>query len=125
REANGRTQLAFLHPVSLRAGYPLDLTKLRPDPFLDAMIKSFHGALRPLERDSAGCSSRTMVGFAARKREGPFLGSGGRSGGMQTRPFKVGRSERVTARPSAANAIAASELHSKRTHRRQQSPRRE
>jgi cell filamentation protein len=51
REGNGRAQLAFLHLISLRAGYPLDLKKLRPGPFLDAMIKSFHGSTGGLEAE--------------------------------------------------------------------------
>jgi len=50
REGNGRAQLAFLHLVSLRAGHTLDLSKLRPSQFLDAMIRSFHGVLGPRER---------------------------------------------------------------------------
>jgi cell filamentation protein len=51
REGNGRTQLAFLRLVSIRAGYAFDLTKLRHGPFLDAMIKSFHGSTGGLESE--------------------------------------------------------------------------
>jgi cell filamentation protein len=49
REGNGRAQLAFLRLVSVRAGHPLELTKLRAGPFLNAMIKSFHGSTGELE----------------------------------------------------------------------------
>ncbi len=51
REGNGRTQLAFLRLVSLRAGHPFDLEKVRPKAFLAAMIASFGGELDPLERE--------------------------------------------------------------------------
>lgn len=51
REGNGRTQLAFLRLVSVRAGYAFDVTKLRHGPFLDAMIKSFHGSTGGLESE--------------------------------------------------------------------------
>lgn len=50
REGNGRAQLAFLHSLSIRAGHALDMSKLKPRPFLDAMIKSFHADLGSLER---------------------------------------------------------------------------
>lgn len=49
REGNGRTQLAFLRLLSVKSGHPLELTKLRSGPFLDAMIKSFRDAMGPLE----------------------------------------------------------------------------
>jgi cell filamentation protein len=49
REGNGRTQLAFLRLLSVKSGHRLELTKLRPGPFLDAMIESFRGAMNPLE----------------------------------------------------------------------------
>lgn len=51
REGNGRAQLAFLRLISVRAGHPVDLTKLRHGPFLDAMIKSFNGATGRLEAE--------------------------------------------------------------------------
>jgi cell filamentation protein len=51
REGNGRAQLAFMHALSIRAGHPLDMTKLRPRAFLQAMITSFGGELEPLERN--------------------------------------------------------------------------
>ncbi len=50
REGNGRVQLAFLHSLSIRAGHALDMAKLKPKQFLDAMIKSFQGDLGSLER---------------------------------------------------------------------------
>jgi cell filamentation protein len=50
REGNGRTQTAFLALLSDRAGHPLDLGKLKPKPFLNAMIAGFRGEERPLAR---------------------------------------------------------------------------
>lgn len=41
REGNGRSQLAFLHLIAIRAGHPLDLSRIRRDPFLHAMVASF------------------------------------------------------------------------------------
>jgi cell filamentation protein len=43
REGNGRAQLAFVHLLALRANKPLDLSRVRPDRFLPAMIESFAG----------------------------------------------------------------------------------
>ena len=48
REGNGRSQLAFLHLVGLRAGHPFDFSKVRRDTFLPAMIASYDGKLKPL-----------------------------------------------------------------------------
>jgi cell filamentation protein len=53
REGNGRTQTAFLALLADRAGYPLDLGKLKPKPFLNAMIASFRGDEGPLTRQIA------------------------------------------------------------------------
>lgn len=50
REGNGRTQLAFASALSAHAGHSLDFEKLDPPTFLDAMIKSFNGDEKPLER---------------------------------------------------------------------------
>lgn len=50
REGNGRAQLAFLHLVALRAGHPLKLTQIKPEPFLQAMIASFDMDYKKLER---------------------------------------------------------------------------
>lgn len=41
REGNGRSQLAFMHLIGLRAGHPFDLTKVRRESFLPAMIASY------------------------------------------------------------------------------------
>jgi cell filamentation protein len=49
REGNGRSQLAFLRLVSMRAGHAFELTELRPSPFLAAMIRSFGGDVKSLE----------------------------------------------------------------------------
>lgn len=48
RDGNGRSQLAFLHLIALRAGHPLRLERIRPTPFLTAMVASFGGDLGPL-----------------------------------------------------------------------------
>ncbi|HEX4533160.1 MAG TPA: Fic family protein [Rhizomicrobium sp.] len=49
RDGNGRAQLGFAALVATRAGHPLDFAKLRPAPFLKAMIASFHGDEEILE----------------------------------------------------------------------------
>lgn len=54
REGNGRTQMIFLNLVATRAGHPMDLGRLAPDPFLDAMIRSFHGDEAPLAAQLRG-----------------------------------------------------------------------
>jgi cell filamentation protein len=48
REGNGRSQLAFMHLVALRAGHPLRLQLIKRASFLPAMIRSFEGDYRPL-----------------------------------------------------------------------------
>jgi cell filamentation protein len=48
REGNGRSQLAFMHLLSARAGYPLDFARVDPPAFLEAMIASFAGDTAPL-----------------------------------------------------------------------------
>ncbi len=48
REGNGRIQLVFLTMLARNAGYELDEDRLRPKPFLDAMIASFSGNLTAL-----------------------------------------------------------------------------
>ena len=48
REGNGRTQLSFFLLVAEQAGHSIDLEKLTPDAFLDAMIASFNGNEAPL-----------------------------------------------------------------------------
>lgn len=50
REGNGRTQIAFAAIVAADAGQPLALEKLQAVRFLAAMIASFHGDERPLQR---------------------------------------------------------------------------
>ena len=51
REGNGRTQLIFLDLLAARAGHPLDVSKVRAEPFLAAMIASFKGRLGPLAEE--------------------------------------------------------------------------
>lgn len=41
REGNGRTQTSFLLLLADNAGHPLDLAKLVPERFMDAMVASF------------------------------------------------------------------------------------
>lgn len=48
REGNGRIQLVFLTMLARNAGFHINERKLRPEPFLRAMILSFNGALDPL-----------------------------------------------------------------------------
>lgn len=48
REGNGRSQLAFVHLLGEKAGFPLDFSRVRPETFLPAMIESYHGRLEPL-----------------------------------------------------------------------------
>ena len=48
REGNGRSQLAFLHLLALRAGHPLEIERIKPAAFLAAMICSFDGNIEPL-----------------------------------------------------------------------------
>ena len=50
REGNGRTQTTFLALLAEHAGHPVDLDQLNPESFLTAMVKSFKGNDRPLER---------------------------------------------------------------------------
>jgi cell filamentation protein len=48
REGNGRTQLAFLYLLALRAGHPLEIERINPAAFLAAMIQSFAGDIESL-----------------------------------------------------------------------------
>jgi cell filamentation protein len=48
REGNGRSQLAFLHLLGLRSGYPFELQQIDRETFLPAMIASFSGNIEPL-----------------------------------------------------------------------------
>lgn len=54
REGNGRSQLALMHLVAIRAGHPLDLKKIKRKTFLPAMIASYAGDLNPLQKQLAG-----------------------------------------------------------------------
>jgi cell filamentation protein len=42
REGNGRVQLIFLHQLAIKAWHPLDLDRVRPRKFLEAMVRSFN-----------------------------------------------------------------------------------
>lgn len=53
REGNGRTQLSFMYIVSVVSGHVFDLSAVRQETFLPAMIASFHGDLLPLKRELA------------------------------------------------------------------------
>lgn len=48
REGNGRSQLTFTALLAAQAGHPLDLSRLDPAGFLQAMIASFFGDEAPL-----------------------------------------------------------------------------
>jgi cell filamentation protein len=43
RDGNGRAQLAFIVVLGEATDHPLRLERLEPEPFLSAMIESFHG----------------------------------------------------------------------------------
>lgn len=51
REGNGRAQLAFFFLLARKAGHPLDLSRIRPEPFLATMVASFSGDTGPLVRE--------------------------------------------------------------------------
>jgi cell filamentation protein len=51
REGNGRSQLSFMHLLSRRAGHPLNLDRVNPQPFISAMIASFPGNNVPLRTE--------------------------------------------------------------------------
>jgi cell filamentation protein len=53
REGNGRTQLTFLFLFRCRAGHALDMTRIRPQEMLAAMIASFKGKHASLEIEIA------------------------------------------------------------------------
>jgi len=48
REGNGRSQLSFVHLLSMRGGHPLRLERIRRATFMPAMVASFGGNLAPL-----------------------------------------------------------------------------
>lgn len=48
REGNGRTQLIFVRLLGLRAGHALRPERVERDPFLLAMIDSYHGRMEAL-----------------------------------------------------------------------------
>lgn len=52
REGNGRSQLAFMHLLSRRAGHPLNLDRVAAsETFMASMIASFLGDNRPLRSE--------------------------------------------------------------------------
>ena len=51
REGNGRAQLSFFFLLADKAGHRLDLSRIRPDAFLTAMVASFAGDTRLLVRE--------------------------------------------------------------------------
>jgi cell filamentation protein, protein adenylyltransferase len=48
REGNGRAQLSFLYMLAGEAGHLFDLSRIRPDKILAAMVASFGGDTGPL-----------------------------------------------------------------------------
>lgn len=53
RDGNGRSQMAFLNLLAIRAEHPLRLTKIVPGDFLAAMIQAFRGDEKPLAHELA------------------------------------------------------------------------
>lgn len=53
RDGNGRSQLAFMNLLAIRAGRPLRLTKIVPKEFLAAMIQAFRGDEKQLADELA------------------------------------------------------------------------
>ncbi len=51
REGNGRSQLAFVHLVGEKAGFPFDFSRVQRETFLPAMVASYDGDLKPLVRE--------------------------------------------------------------------------
>jgi cell filamentation protein len=49
RDGNGRTQLSFLSLLADNAGHRINLERINPDKFLEAMIKSFVGDMMSLK----------------------------------------------------------------------------
>lgn len=58
RDGNGRSQLSFLHLIAIRAGHPLDLSRIEPISFLAAMIESFSGDGKLLRHELLGLRSQ-------------------------------------------------------------------
>ncbi len=50
REGNGRSQLTFITLLAAKAGHPLEISRLDPKSFLEAMIAGFFGNEAPLRR---------------------------------------------------------------------------
>ena len=48
RDGNGRVQLAFMSLLAFQAGHVLEISRVRREPFLQAMIASFNGDEGPL-----------------------------------------------------------------------------
>jgi cell filamentation protein len=53
RDGNGRSQLAFMNLLAIRAGHPLRLSKIVPKRFLTAMIRAFQGDEKQLADELA------------------------------------------------------------------------
>ncbi|HUD86075.1 MAG TPA: Fic family protein [Xanthobacteraceae bacterium] len=53
RDGNGRSQMAFMNLLAIRAGHPLRLAKIVPEDFLAAMVQAFRGDERPLADELA------------------------------------------------------------------------
>lgn len=48
REGNGRSQLAFVHLLGEKTGFPFDFSRVQRDTFLPAMVASYDGELELL-----------------------------------------------------------------------------
>ena len=51
RDGNGRAQITFTTVLAEHAGHPIDIEKLNPTRFLEAMIFSFKGEIVPLKSE--------------------------------------------------------------------------
>lgn len=51
REGNGRSQLAFMHLIGLRAGHPFDFARVERETLLPAMIASYDKDYGPLAQE--------------------------------------------------------------------------
>lgn len=54
REGNGRSQLAFMHLIGIRAGHPFDFARVKRTSFMPAMIASYDKDYGPLATELEG-----------------------------------------------------------------------
>ena len=51
REGNGRSQLAFVHLLGKKTGFPFDFSRVQRETFLPAMVASYDGNLKRLIKE--------------------------------------------------------------------------